>query len=754
MNRLLQLLGLESSADVDRVLQGSWRAGQELPVVVLWAVGIAGVLLACINFLPQIAMRTSVRVGTFVLRLALVALLIGVLCRLEWHVELALRNPQQWTVLVDDSASMGTKDVDGKSRFAAALDDLKTIQSETDGRVQLTVRTFSGAPLGDEPGQGPTLFHQAVSEAALSRSRLDRLIVLTDGRDSETRDLQALGDDLRGRDVALSVRLYGSKSPPVDSGISAEPERSVIRLGEELIVRGALSGRDSTQEMTVLLKENGKDIQTLTVAATAAGRFEARHKPTVKGVKTYTVELATADAVAQNNAVSFTVNVVEEKIKVLLLEGFPRNEFKILKAVLEVDPLVDLVSVCQIPGGGVYVQGTPLHRNPEQGLITSQSDLFKYDVVVLRDLSRSYFRAGGDATESRLKNIVEFVNKRGGGLIVTGGQDVYRAGGYQDSHLAPILPFDLTDKLAGQDQFDGLFFASIHPSAYSHPLLRLLPDAEENRERLGNLRDLDGSNNVGRFKPLATPLMTRLVKLPVKGTDQTLEQEVPVLGYLSVGDGKVLAASVDTLWRWQLQPDFDDPPLTMLLANAVRFLAPPPGKKPDTPTVSIGDGTPQVGQDLELVTELKDNNFEPIRNANLVVTVTRPGGETSRIYPRDLPEEPGVYAYRVALDAPGRYKVHAKSGKFESERDFLAGAAAGEFADLSVDREAMDRLTQAARGEISTGSGDTWLKALDLAPSTKPTVRDLEVWNSPLVLALFIVVLSWDCYLRKRQGLV
>src|SRR5205823_3401511 len=200
-------------------------------------------------------------------------------------------------------------------------------------------------------------------------------------------------------------------------------------------------------------------------------------------------------------------------------------------------------------------------------------------------------------------------------------------------------------------------------------LLQLLPDPAENRERLNSLRQLDGSNNVGAFKPLATPLMTRTVKVKGKA-DTTVEKEAPVLGYLAVGEGKVLASSVDTMWRWQLQPDFADPPLTMLLANAVRFLAPPPGKKPGVPDVALTNPAPQVGQEVLLTTDLKDQNFDPITSADLVVTVTRPDGSTYRMYPRDLPDEPGHYAYRVPLERPGSYKVTARAGKAESTREF------------------------------------------------------------------------------------
>jgi hypothetical protein len=605
----------------------------------------------------------------------------------------------------------------------------------------------------DEPGQGPTLFQEAIGRDALSRLPVNRLIVLTDGRDSEGRDLTRVGEDLLARDIRLTVALYGSESPPRDMGIVAEPDRNVLRLGEELVIRGNLTGQGGPGEETITLKENGQTIKSQPAPPRNERRFEVRHRPKKKGQHVYLVELSSKDkdAAPQNNTVRFTVQVVEEKINVLLLEGYPRFEFKFFKSVLEVDPLVKLVSVCHIPGGGVHVQGEPLHRNPQEGLISSPAELFKYDVVILRDVPRGYFRAGGDTTESRLQAIVQFVTKRGGGLMVTGGQDVYRAGGYGDSALAEVLPFDLSTRVGNQDQFDGLFFAQVPKSAYDHPILQLLPGPAENRDRLNGLRQLDGSNNVGSFKPLATPLLTRTVKVKGKG-EALIEKETPILAYQAVGDGKVLASAVDTMWRWQLQPDFDDPPLTMLLANAMRYLAPPPGRRPGQPNVIVNNPTPQVGQELELATDLRDANYDPIQNADLEVIVTRPDGSRARLHPRDLPEEPGHYSYRVALDQAGEYRVLAKYGKFESVREFVAGASAGEFTDLSIDRSGMTRLATSARGEVVEDLG-SWLEKADLRPALREVQREVEIWNSPLFLLAFFVLVCSDCYLRKRQGL-
>ena len=751
MTSLLRLLGLDAHSAVESIVQYYWKITHPLPPALLYAILAAGLVLAGLNLLPAVKMRLAVRLWTFAFRLVMVLLFLLVLLQVELHLKVKLQEKQQWTLLLDDSGSMATRDAGGETRFAAARRDAERIREAVNGRVRLDVRTLGGAAPGQEPGRGPTLIQAAIQREALARAGLNRLILLTDGRDTEGRDFTDLGADLKARDVGFGVRLYGSSTAPRDAAIFAEPERPVSRLGEELVVRGSITGADAAAEHAVTLKENGRQVKQATIPADQSRRFLLTYTPPKSGRFTYTVEIPQADSLALNNAYSFQADVVEEKIRVLLIEGFPRYEFKLVKVALEVDPLVELTALCHIPGGGVYIQGRPQHRNPEEGLVGTQSELFKYDVIVLRDVSRQYFREGGDTSESRLRNIVEFVTKRGGGLLVLGGQDVYRAGGYEDSALADVLPFDLSDQLSKEPQFEGLFFVSIPKTAYSHPILRLFADPARNRERLNGLRELDGCNNVGRFKPLATPLMTRLAKVK-DSAGKLVEREAPILACQAVGDGKVVAAAVDTFWRWQLQAEFDEPPLQGLLANIIRYTAPPPRSQPGTPQVKLINGAPQVGQEVLLSTTLRDKNYDPVRNADLKVSVKRPDGSIHHIYPRDLPEQPGYYEYRVPVELPGAYEVGAKYGKEVYTAGFVAEPAASEYAELSANREAMALLAKEAGGDLIE-SVDEWLKQADTTPSTRDAVRYVQVWNSPLALLLFLLAVCLDCYLRKRQGL-
>ena len=751
MTAWLRLLGLDDATRVAAVEDWVWKTAATPVAWQVAAVAGLGLALAAINWLPRLPIRRHVRAISSGLRLAMVGIVLLAFYRVELSMRLRVRKPQRWQVLLDDSGSMQTADADGRTRFAAARQDLDAIRGALGDDVRLETVTLSGALAGAAPGTGPTPLYAAIAENALRGEPLDRLIVLTDGRDTAAHDFARLGRDLKAADVAVAVRVYGSTRQAASAALFAAPDSEVIRLGEDLIVQGSILAPEPADVYPLRLFEDGEDVLAVTIPRAQRDAFQLTYHPKAAGLHQYTLKLPDDGRRTGSREASFMARVTPEKIRVLLIEGFPRYEFKFLRYVLDSDPLVDLVSIAHLPGGGVYAQGKPLHANVEQGLIASRTDLFKYDVVILLDVPRALFRAGGDMSEDRMRLLAAFVEDRGGGLILGGGAGVYRAGGYEGSPLAAVLPFDLSAAYGTAPQFPGRFFVTVNPGMGDHPLLRLLPDPQANRERWRGLRQLDGCNNVGRPRPLATTLLSR--RLEQRGAGgETVVTNVPVLAYQAFGAGKVIAATADTLWRWQLQPDFpDQPPLQTLLANMVRYVAPPSGKAGE-PQIRLRDRAPQIGSEAVLYTTLRDDRYQPIRNADLTVTVTYPDARVERFYPRDLPERPGYYEYRVPLDLGGRYQVAAEYGKLKQAASFIAGATRDEYADLSADPAAMAALAGAAGGEVVTATAD-WLARRRREPATTVARRTLPVWNSPLAVLLFIGCVALDCYLRKRQGL-
>ena len=61
-------------------------------------------------------------------------------------------------------------------------------------------------------------------------------------------------------------------------------------------------------------------------------------------------------------------------------------------------------------------------------------DLYRYHAIILDDVEAAYF------TAEQLALLERFVSERGGGLLVLGGQECFRQGGYQKTPLSRRPP--------------------------------------------------------------------------------------------------------------------------------------------------------------------------------------------------------------------------------------------------------------------------------------------------------------------------
>jgi hypothetical protein len=234
--------------------------------------------------------------------------------------------------------------------------------------------------------------------------------------------------------------------------------------------------------------------------------------------------------------------------------------------------------------------------------------------------------------------------------------------------------------------------------------------------------------------------------------------------------------------------------------NAIRFLAPDPRLTPNRPQISRQASGAAVGETLVLTTHLVDKLFNPIRKADLTVKVTAPDrpdgtpGATVRMYPTDRFSRPGVYEYDVTLTEPGQWRVEVtrddakvREAVLKAKRVLAAVTKADEdkqliakakrqlaIAKLAIAveiitagesrqeiRDARARPGAMADFAMATGGAafapdqiEQLLEKLNLTTHKVTRSYAIAVWNLPVVLVLFIGLISVDCLIRKRRGLV
>lgn len=817
MRVLYWLMGLDAPGSIRAVDPLLWYAASPVPTWAVVLIGLVALIAAGVNLLPQNIMPIRTRIGLLTARLLGFGILLLLISQLEVRLNVYRDVRPRIAVLTDTSGSMGLKDVGGSTRLEAAREfaksKLATLEDKTGGKADITRIDFSwqlhtpdriaaasqpsdiaGIPpatqssIAYDPATpaGMTRLMGAIQETVQRERDLQGVIVLTDGNDTAGDRGTLLATVLAGRKLPVFPVVFGQAAEPKIATVKISSNTPYVRLGDEFRLNATLTASNIGEQVVgVHVYERGT---SQPIASRENVRLDKDPvnvafviKPTSVGLKTYRVTMdGVKNSVSERTLLAEqAVEVINSRVKVLYLD-IPRDERKILGHWLARDPIVDLAELTLLPKGGWYAQGVMLHNNAGDGLPTKEEDLYKYDIIILGDIPRGYFRAGGDIAETKMQRIVEFVARRGGGLITLGGRAVYAAGQYEDSALARILPFDLEpspetqlltkplivtqdptndlDYPEGRTQLSRKAFNIIAtPAGLAHPLMMLEPDPAANREAWLDLPLLGGNNIVGSVKPGASLLAVRKVdtgKVDAAKPDSGLT--LPIIAVQPVGKGQVLSLSTDTTWRWELmRPEDGDDYFRRFWGNAIRTLAPDPRLAPNRPQITRYETNTPVGTTINLSTRLVDQVYQPLSNADLNVQVTSPTGKITNIYPHDGRESPGLYEYQVTLDEPGAWEIIARYKDQISTEHIFAGESNEELDDPRAKPQAMESFAKATGGQsFKPEEADQLLARLDLTPKTSVATTTVAIWDLPAVMCAFIAILCFDCLVRKRRGMV
>ena len=130
------------------------------------------------------------------------------------------------------------------------------------------------------------------------------------------------------------------------------------------------------------------------------------------------------ELVTQNNQRESLVDVYDRTEKILYFEGEPRPELKFLHRAVDDDKNLQVVTLLRTADNKFY---RLLLDTPDQlagGFPKTREELFAYRGLILGSIEAGAF------TGDQLRMIAEFVERRGGGLLMLGGARSFSEGGY------------------------------------------------------------------------------------------------------------------------------------------------------------------------------------------------------------------------------------------------------------------------------------------------------------------------------------
>lgn len=523
------------------------------------------------------------------------------------------------------------------------------------------------------------------------------------------------------------------------------PETTFAREEMVLTVRVRSQGfRGLTVPLVVSL--DGEPVASQDVHFGAEGEqvVPLRFVPPRPGQFTLRAALAAQpqEAVTDNNAQAQRLRVIDAKIKVLLVDGAPRWEFRYLQAMLLRDRRVELK--CWLaegsPGLARAEQSPYLERFPDQ-----KEELFKFDVVILGDVDPKAMPA------SRLENLNEFVSRFGGALVVIAGKQ-FTPHAYRRTALDRLLPveFDLPSPEPDREPpADQPIRLALTPAGRASPLLRLSDRDEENVALWAQLPPVYWVARVLRAKPAAEVLLVD--PEPARASRFGL---MPVVALHQYGLGTVVYVGTDNTWRWR--KNVGDRYYTSLWGQIIQRAALPRLLGGARRTQLSSDRHNYVtGQRVRIYARLYSAGFDPVQ-APAVKAIYRMqdgSGPSAEVLLRPVPEQPGLYEGQLVAGPPGAYQLWVESDP-NTTLEFGVTAPQFEWGDTALN-EPLLRQVAARTGGAYFREEDLYRLPDTVQARTERVRSALEVplWSSPLYFLMLMAVATAEWLLRKRSDL-
>lgn len=570
------------------------------------------------------------------------------------------------------------------------------------------------------------------------------IVLLTDGIDNtSSKRTEAVLQDLGARGIPVF---------PVPVGLEQPDDVSIRTIVMQEV---AFSGDSVPVQVQVLSKGYEKRTARLTIKLNDRQVFERRIRLKgglqfedvefnvdlyEKGAARVAVAIEPFDdeiSVA-NNRVERSIRVVNEKVRVLYIEGNNRWEFRYLSAILKRDPRLATTFISSSAGPD-FARNSPEHieRFPSK-----REEAFQYDLVILGDVDVEFF------TADELAVLEELIRDRGASLLVLCGP-VDTPASYAGTSVETMLPVRFEPEGDWELTAESVY-PVLTPEGRSSMVMLLEKETEENDRIWSRVAPLDHLPPLRGVKPGATVLAT--LSDAAAGS-----QGYPLIAWHRYGTGKVLSMATDRLWRLRFKTG--DKYHWRVWSQAIQFL---------TLSRLMGEHKRirletdrtlyEDGEQVRLYAHVLDEDFEPVIQPSFQITVSGVDGNSLREEVSLQPDRtsPGLYEGYFTPPVAGRYRLEANEDDAEisNTTEFQVAVVNRELADTSMRRDGLERIAKLTGG---TCLGPDELGKLESLLDTKPittTVRsDRPLWDNWLVLTVLICVLGTEWIVRRRNDL-
>jgi uncharacterized membrane protein len=736
--------------------QGTFRFAPPAGTPIAAAVVVAAILIAFFSY-RILRSRADVNWGKravlAALRLAVIGIVLFCIFRPVLIVKAAVSQQNVIGVLIDDSRSMQINDQNGTRadfvRRTFGNPDSPIMRALSDKFLVRTFRFSSSTTRVTSPSDLTFTGTQTRVAAAIEGARQELaglpvagLVMVTDGADTS--------------DKTMADALLASKAdslPVFTVGVGDETLSHDIQVGRVSTPRTALKG--TSLLVDAILTQTGYAGQTVTLDVEDGDRIvgsqpvrlpsdgdpvavRVRFTADQAGPRVFRLKVApqAGEVVTENNQRDVQIDVKDRRERVLYYEGEPRFEMKFARRAVADDPNLQLVTLQRTAenkyyrfdvdaGGGELLAGFPKTRE----------ELFAYRGLVLGSIEASAF------TADQLRMIADFVDVRGGGLLLLGGPHAFAEGGYTGTPVADAMPVVL------ERSGSGVAHVKVHPTraGAAHAVTQLGDTEEASAERWKTMPELTTPNLIESIKPGATTLLS--------GTDDRHRERV-VLAYERYGRGTSIAFPVQDSWLWQMQAavPVEDQTYENFWRQILRWTV---DGVPDTVDCHADEDRVEPGRPVSLTCDVVDARYIELNDASVVAHVTSPAGRKTDVPMQWTGEKNGQYRGTFTTDAAGWYEAKVDATREaksvgSSTTHVRATPDDAEYFDAAMHGPLLRRIAQETGGRFYQANAISSLPE-DLKYSGRgvTAVEERDLWHMPILLIALLALLCAEWSVRR-----
>ncbi len=482
------------------------------------------------------------------------------------------------------------------------------------------------------------------------------------------------------------------------------------------------------ESVTATLYEDNKFISQQTVILSSAGiqNVSFDYKAQTSGEKKLSIVLSNLkdEFTTANNKQVFYVNVLSNKIKVMLLASSPNADLTFIKNSLKRDESIEVNSIVQ------------LSRDKFQDKLNYQT-LDSADVLFLIGFP-------SDATPEELLNRVILKIKEDKipyFLTLSAGISINKL-----SRFGNELPFTFNQNFAGNREVQPY----ILPEQSANPILQ---HSDKNF--------IDSWNNL---PPVLQPSVIFNPRIESKTLAQIKVNNSVVNSPLIISNNfsgkRSISVLAKDIWKWKLQVApkgldlFDS-----FIVNSLRWLRASEEQK----LVKIKSSKKNFsqGERIEFSGEVFDESLNPISDAGIKIRIS----SAKNKYETDMQNVgPGLYEGSIVINETGDFSFSAEAttdgrslGK--DNGNFNIGEIDIEMTNPVMNYQFLNLLSNDTGGEFFfTNDYSALIKKLnelkEKSSKEKVVTSEINLWSDTWMLVIAVLLFSLEWFIRKRNGML